>query len=61
MDYNWLYQLVASSNVYIEVQSMYLPLYITSNNYEYKILGVDKVFNLQIEAEIPKNITSQFR
>lgn len=61
MDYNWLYQLVASSNVYIEVQSMYLPMYITSNNYEYKILGVDKVFNLQIEAEIPKNITSQFR
>jgi hypothetical protein len=61
IDYDWLAQLVASSNAYIEVQSMYLPLYISTTNYDYKLLNVDKIFNLELEAEIPKNINSQFR
>lgn len=58
INYNWLEQLVASTNAYLEAQSFYLPLYITNNNYEYKISGVDKLFNLEIEAEIPKNINA---
>ena len=61
IDYDFLYQLVSSSSVYLEVQSMYLPLYITTDNYEFKTEAIDKVFNLELEAEIPKNINSQFR
>jgi len=61
INYDWLGQLVASPSAYIEVQSMYLPLYIVTTNYEYKIDGVDKVFNLEVDAEIPKTIYSQFR
>jgi len=61
IDYTWLGQLVNSSSVYLDVQNMYLPLYITTNNHEYKLLNVDKIFNLELEAEIPKTINSQFR
>jgi hypothetical protein len=61
IDYAWLGQLVNSSSVYLDVQNMYIPLYITTNNHEYKLLNVDKVFNLELEAEIPKTINSQFR
>jgi hypothetical protein len=61
IDYTWLGQLVNSSIVYLDIQNMFLPLYITTNNHEYKIQGVDKIFNLEIEAEIPKTINSQFR
>jgi len=61
IDYDFLAQLVSSSSVYLEVQSMYLPLYITTDNYQFKTEAVDKVFNLELEAEIPKNINSQFR
>ncbi len=60
-EYNFLGQLVASSSVYIEVQSMYFPIVITTSNHQHKYDAVDKVFNLEIEAEIPKNINSQFR
>jgi hypothetical protein len=61
IDYDFLAQLVSSSSVYLEVQSMYFPLYITTDNYQFKTEAVDKVFNLELEAEIPKNINSQFR
>lgn len=61
IEYAWLGQLVNSSSVYLDVQNMYIPLYITTNNHEYKLLNVDKVFNLELEAEIPKTINSQFR
>lgn len=61
INYAWLGQLVNSSIVYLDVQNMYIPMYITTNNHDYKLLNVDKVFNLEIEAEIPKTINSQFR
>lgn len=61
IDYDFLAQLVSSISVYLEVQSMYFPLYITTDNYQFKTEAVDKVFNLELEAEIPKNINSQFR
>lgn len=61
INYDWLQQLVASPTAYLEVQSMYLPLYITTSNWEQKIMEVDKMFNLEIDAEIPKTIYSQFR
>ena len=60
-DYEWLGQLFASSIVYMEVQGAYFPVTISSTNYEYKLETSDKLFNFEIDIEVGKYITSQFR
>lgn len=60
-DYEWLAQLVASSICYIEVQGAYFPVTIADTNYEYKLEISDKLFNFEIEIEVGKYTTSQFR
>jgi hypothetical protein len=61
MNYEWLYQLVASATIYIEQQSMYIPVSIADSNYTFKNQGIDKVFNLELDIEFSKNINSQIR
>jgi hypothetical protein len=60
-DYEWLAQLVASTITYIEVQGAYFPVTISSNTYEYKVNSADKIFNFEIDIEVGKYLTSQFR
>ena len=60
-DYEWLAQLVASSICYIEYQGAYFPVVISDTNYEYKLEISDKLFNFEIEIEVGKYTTSQFR
>jgi len=60
-DYEWLAQLFASTIVYMEVQGAYFPVTISSSNYEYKLETSDKLFNFEIDIEIGKYLTSQFR
>lgn len=60
-DYEWLAQLFASSIVYMEVQGAYFPVTISSTNYEYKLESSDKLFNFEIDIEVGKYLTSQFR
>lgn len=60
-DYEWLAQLFASTIVYMEVQGAYFPVTISSSSYEYKLETSDKLFNFEIDIEIGKYLTSQFR
>lgn len=60
-DYQWLAQLFASSICYMEVQGAYFPVTIASTNYQYKTESADKLFNFEIDIEIGKHLTSQFR
>ena len=60
-DYEWLAQLVASSICYMEYQGAYFPVVISDTNYEYKLEISDKLFNFEIEIEVGKYTTSQFR
>jgi hypothetical protein len=60
-DYEWLAQLFASSITYMEVQGAYFPVTISSTNYEYKLETSDKLFNFEIDIEVGKYLTSQFR
>jgi hypothetical protein len=60
-DYEWLAQLVASTITYVEVQGAYFPVTISSNTYEYKVKNADKLFNFEIDIEVGKYLTSQFR
>lgn len=60
-DYEWLAQLFASTITYMEVQGAYFPVTISSTNYEYKLESSDKLFNFEIDIEIGKYLTSQFR
>ena len=60
-DYEWLAQLFASSITYMEVQGAYFPVTISNTNYEYKLETSDKLFNFEIDIEVGKYLTSQFR
>lgn len=60
-DYDWLSQLVASPNVYMEVQGGYFPVTITTSNVDYKLVASDKLFNFEIDIEVSKYTNSQFR
>jgi len=60
-DYEWLAQLFASTITYMEVQGAYFPVTISSSNYEYKLETSDKLFNFEIDIEVGKYLTSQFR
>jgi len=60
-DYEWLAQLFASTITYMEVQGAYFPVTISSTNYEYKLESSDKLFNFEIDIEVGKYLTSQFR
>jgi hypothetical protein len=45
----------------MEYQGAYFPVVISDTNYEYKLEISDKLFNFEIEIEVGKYTTSQFR
>ena len=60
-DYEWLGQLVGSPSVYCEFNGAYFPAMIVTNTHDYKLERADGLFNFEIDIEIGKYITSQFR
>jgi hypothetical protein len=45
----------------MEVLGAYFPVTISATNYDYKIESADKLFNFEIEIEVGRYLTSQFR
>jgi hypothetical protein len=45
----------------MEVLGAYFPVTISTSNYEYKLESADGLFNFEIEVEVGKYLTSQFR
>lgn len=60
-NYNWVKELIASPEVYMEVNGYYYPFNITTSNWQQKYKFADKMFNLEIEGEVNQKINSQFR
>lgn len=60
-NYNWVKELIASPEVYLEIDDYYYPFNITSTNWLQKYKFADKMFNLEIEGEVNQKINSQFR
>lgn len=59
-NYNWLKELIASPEVYIEEGGYYYPFNITTSQWQQKYNYADKMFNLELEGEV-KKINSQYR
>lgn len=60
-DYNWLKELIASPEVYLESDGKYIPVTITSSNWTEKKKYADKTFNLELDIQLANKINSQFR
>ena len=60
-DYQWLYQLVCSPQVYLEDEGVIYPVIVTDSNYEYKEHIVDSLTTLSIDVEMTGNNNTQFR
>jgi len=60
-DSYWGQQLVASSQVYLEMNGGYFPVTIDDNQYEFKYNNINKTFNIQLTATVGRVINSQFR
>lgn len=64
-EYQWLFQLVVSPLVYVEIlgttNNGIYPVTITNSNYEFKRVQVDELTNLTIDIEFGYNIKTQFR
>ena len=60
-NYNWVKELIASPEVYMEVNGYYYPFNISTSNWQEKLRVADKMFNLEIEGEVNQKINSQFR
>lgn len=60
-EYAWLADLVVSPLIYIESGEYFVPVLITSNNYEVKKQINDKLTNLTIDIEYGNPINAQYR
>lgn len=59
--HEWLWQLVASPQVFIELDGFCYPVLIRTNRWTEKITRFDKLYNLEIEVEMGRNVVSQYR
>ena len=60
-DYNWLKELINSSEAYLEENGYYYPMNITTSNWTQKRNYADKNFNLELDLDYGRNIHSQYR
>lgn len=58
---DWLSQLVASPQVYLEQDGYYYPVTIQTMRWEQKLNRFDKLYNLDLEIKMGRSIYSQFR
>lgn len=60
-DYNWLKELIASPEVYLQRGSQYVPVNISTTTWTEKKRFADKTFNLELDIDIAYQINSQYR
>jgi len=60
-DSYWGQQLVASPQIYMEMNGGYFPVTIDENQYDFKYDNFNKTFNIQLTATVGRVINSQFR
>lgn len=60
-EYRWLADIVLSPMVYIEMESYFIPVSLTANNYDFKKSINDKLTNLTINIEFGDRFNTQFR
>ena len=60
-DYNWLKELIASPEVYMERNNQFVPVTIGTTSWSEKKRYADKTFNLELDIDIAYQVNSQFR
>jgi|688.fasta_scaffold78758_3 hypothetical protein len=60
-DYNWLKELIASSEVYLQRGSQFVPVNISTTSWQEKKRFADKTFNLELDIDVAYQINSQYR
>jgi hypothetical protein len=60
-DYNWLKELIASPEVYLQRGSQYVPVNISTTSWQEKKRFADKTFNLELDIDVAYQINSQYR
>ena len=59
--HEWLWQLVASPQVYLEHNGYSYPVVIKTSRWQEKLTRFDKMYNLEIEIEMGRRVNSQSR
>lgn len=59
--HEWLWQLVASPQVYLEIEGYYYPVTIKTQQWTEKKVRFDKMYNLEIEIVMGRKVASQTR
>lgn len=59
-EYNWIKDLIASPEVYLEKSAYFIPVKVNTNTWQEKKRFADKTYNLTLEVELGKTY-SQFR
>jgi hypothetical protein len=60
-DYNWLKELIASPEVYLQRGSQFVPVNISTTSWQEKKRFADKTFNLELDIDVAYQINSQYR
>lgn len=60
-DYNWLKELIASPEVYLERNNQFVPINIQTTTWTEKKRFADKTFNLELDIDLAYQINSQYR
>lgn len=60
-DYNWLKELIASPEVYMERNEQFIPINISTANWTEKKRFADKTFNLELDIDLAFQLNSQYR
>ncbi len=61
VDYNWLKELIASPEIYLERGNTFIPVSISTTSWTEKKKFRDKAFNLELDIELGNKVNSQFR
>lgn len=60
-DYNWLKEMIASPEVYLQRNAQFVPVNISTANWSEKKRFADKTFNLELDIDLAYQINSQYR
>lgn len=60
-EYQWLFQLIVSPEVYLEDNGTLYPIVISDSNYEFKEYMTDKLTNLSVNIEFGTSYKAQYR
>lgn len=61
-DHNWLMQLIASPQVYIQSpEGFHFPVVIKTDKWSQKRAGFDSLYELELEIQLTRNVQAQYR